>query len=226
MKLRPLSPSTLKEFVTCPLSFHAVRIEKSVTQTYNVKASRGTEVHEIFEKRMLYGTPLPPELGIHEAYLKRLEDFPGVAYCEQEVGINSMGEACGFWEADFARFKIDYTKMDIHSESARVIDYKTGKEKYVDDRQLAFAAIYTFLKYPEVQLVNSQYYFTATQLPRKKVWARKEMDGLVEAMAPDILQWKEAFKTDTWQPRPNALCNGWCAKTDCDHWKPKRERNW
>jgi hypothetical protein len=225
--VRPLSPSTFKEFVTCPASFHASRVTKTHPQVYNAAGGAGTDLHKAFEYRMRDKVPLPSELAIHEANLKKLEDFPCTSWhVEQRVGINKRGEAVEFWDGDFWRFIIDYTKINLDHEVpfARVVDYKSGNPKYADERQLQIAALYTFIRYPEVQLVNSQFYFTKDQTFRKKVWSRAEADGLWAGMAPDILQWREAFKTDTWQPRPNALCKGWCAKTDCKHWEPKRER--
>ena len=37
-------------------------------------------------------------------------------------------------------------------------------------------------------------------------------------------QYAQAFKTDTWQPRPSGLCNGWCPVKTCEFWQPKRNK--
>jgi hypothetical protein len=50
------------------------------------------------------------------------------------------------------------------------------------------------------------------------------MDALWSKFVPDLRQYMEAFKTETWQARPSGLCNGWCPVTECEHWKPKKVR--
>ena len=51
----------------------------------------------------------------------------------------------------------------------------------------------------------------------------KFIKGIWKKFIPDLRQYAEAFKTDTWQPRQSGLCNGWCPVKECEFWKQKRK---
>lgn len=104
---------------------------------------------------------------------------------------------------------------------ARLVTHNTGKphDKW---KQLGMFAIHTFLQFPTVDLVNAQFYWTKTATATKKVWSREDVPHLWSMFLPDLKQYAQAFKTDTWQERPSGLCNGWCSVTQCPHWRPKR----
>lgn len=225
--MRPLawSFSSLDDFKNCPRAFYEKRIAKSVQQTDSPEMIWGNRVHKAFENRQLSGEALPPELAEHESYMQHLENLAGDYFvCEEKFGFDLKGKPCAFFARDvWARGVIDYLKVDQAAERATIVDYKTGKphDKWI---QLALFALYTFAMFPEVQLVNAQFYWTKTAMPTKKVWGRAEVPALWHMFLPDLRQYMQAFKTDTWQERPSGLCNGWCPVTDCPHWRPKRTK--
>ena len=53
---------------------------------------------------------------------------------------------------------------------------------------------------------------------------RDQIDQLWAPFIGDLKQYMQAFREDIWQPRQSGLCNGWCPVTDCEFWKPKRNR--
>ena len=222
----PWSPSALDDFVNCPKSFHEKRVLKSVVQVQGPEASYGDEVHKKFELRQNGGPrfPLPPELAIHEPFMVRLDQKPGHHFCEMQMGLDRQGKCCR-WDARdvWTRVKIDYVKIDDETKTATIVDYKTGKphEKW---RQLMLYAIVIFILFPNVDIINAQYYWTKTQTTSKKVWSRADIPMLWGEFIADLKQYVQAFKTDTWQARQSGLCNGWCPVTSCQFWKPKRER--
>lgn len=217
----PWSYTGLDQFKNCPRQFYEVRVAKTVKDEPGEAQIWGTRVHEAFEARLAHRTPLPPELAEHEDFLKRLEDKPGIPHTELKIAFNAKAKPCNFFDRDvWYRGVIDLLK--VSGDSAFLVDYKTGKphDKW---EQLYLFAIHTFAMFP-VNLVNAQFYWTKTGTVTKKVIGRDEVPKLWGVFLPDLRQYAQAFKDDTWQPRPSGLCAGWCPVTTCEHWKPKRKK--
>lgn len=216
----PWSHTALDDFVNCPRAFHAKRVIKTIKEEKTEAMIWGEWVHKQFENRQAHNTPLPPELAEHEEYMLRLENMSGEAFTERKIALNRKAEPCGFFDKDvWYRGVIDYTK--ITGNTALVVDYKTGKmhSKY---QQLKSFALSTFAMFPEVFRVDVRYYWTQTKQATGEQYTRVMIPQLWQVFTPDLKQYVEAFKTDTWQPRPSGLCRGWCPVTDCEFWKPKR----
>jgi hypothetical protein len=127
---------------------------------------------------------------------------------------------CGFFDKEvWFRGVIDYVK--IHDGKALVLDYKTGKP-HSKFGQLKLFAIHTFLAYPEVEVAEVKFYWTKTMSTTGERYHRDQMGDLWKHFIPNLRQYVEAFKTDTWQPRQSGLCNGWCPVKSCEFWKPRR----
>jgi hypothetical protein len=222
MKPAPWSFSALDDFVNCPRAYHEKRVLKNYKEEKSPQMIWGEYVHKEFENRQINpGYKLPLELEGHEPYMKLLEDRSGdQLYVEQKVAFNKQAQPCAFFAQDvWCRIIIDFIK--IHENSAKIVDYKTGKP-HTKFKQLQLAALHTFALYPEVDLVNAEFYWTKTMTKTKKIWSRTDIPIMWAAFVPDLKQYATAFKTDVWQPRQSGLCNGWCPVTECEFWKPKR----
>lgn len=220
----PWSYSALSDFNNCPKQFYEKRVIKSVVDEGSEHTEWGTRVHKHFEDRQLLGTPLPPELAMHEPYMQRLDAFPGKLYAERKVALNTKREPCDFFDPNvWWRGVIDWTKIDLVNRKGRIRDYKTGKMHNKFD-QLKLFAVHTFYQYPEIEEITVAYYWTKDQLTTGETYYRHQIDSIWSEFIPALRQYVEAFKTDTWQPRPSGLCNGWCPVTTCEFWKPKRRK--
>lgn len=215
MKPKPWSHSALEQFKNCPRAYHAHRVEKSIPYVEGPEAKYGNEVHKHFEDRLRHGVVLPSDLKSHEAYLAKLEALPGIGEAEQEIALNTRGQACGYWDPDvWFRGKIDYIK--VNGDKARVWDWKTGKP-HQKSLQLYEYILWTFIKHPEVQMVHAEYYWTrAPAQPHGITKSRERMNEIWSLLIPDLKQYVEAYKTDTWQPRQSGLCKRHCAVTSCE----------
>ena len=230
MKILPWSPSAIDDFVNCPRSFYGKRVLKKFPYVETPEQKYGTYVHKCFENaqsgvivngRASLGV-LPDDLKVHQPFMQRLWDKPGMHFLEWKGGFDKKAQPCAFFAQDvWCRLVIDYIKVSEASRSGYLVDYKTGKphQKF---KQLYLYCIYVFAMFPYVDLINAQFYWTQTRDVTKKVIGRDEVPELWKHFIPDLKQYAEAFKTDTWQERPSGLCNGWCPDTECDHWKPKR----
>lgn len=215
MKPKPWSHSALEDFKNCPRAYHAKRVEKSIPYNPGPEAQYGIEVHKHFEDRLRHGVVLPTALQDHEPYLAKLEALPGVGEAEQEIALNQRVQACGYWDADvWYRGKVDYLK--INSDKARVYDWKTGKphQKLL---QLYEYILWVFIKYPEVQVVYAEYYWTkAAAHPTGVTLSRGRMGEIWAMLVPDLKQMVEAYQTDIWQPRQSGLCKRHCGVVSCE----------
>lgn len=214
MKPAPWSPSSLDDFCTCPYAYYRKRIVKDVKEPPSEALTYGNEVHKHFENRLNDDTPLPDFLEAHEPYVQKVLDRPGVTMAEQSVGLTKTLRPCGFWDKEiWFRAKVDV--RTVSDDRAWIIDWKTGKphQKF---KQLAAYALHTFVLYPNVDIIQAEYYWTQTTDTTKKVWARKETKDLWQMFVPDLNQYALAFKEETWQKRPSGLCKKHCAVVDCE----------
>lgn len=221
MKPRAWSHSALDKFITCPRQYYETTITKAYTESSSAVMDEGNRVHKAFENRVADGVVLPPDLETHEGYLRRLADRPGIVRAEQKLALNKRLQPCTFFAEDtWFRGIIDYE--NLNENEALIVDYKTGKKK-PKQKQLALFAIYTLSAHPQIDIVDTRFYWTIDQTETRTVYGRKQLPDLWGEFTPDLKQFVEAFKTNTWQPRPSGLCNGWCPVTDCEHWAPKRK---
>jgi hypothetical protein len=220
---KPWSHSVLEMFKNCPKQYHEVRVLKSVTETKGEATVWGEEVHKHFEERMANGVVLPPVLEMHEPFLARFEALPGQQLVEQRIALNTRGQPCGYWDPDvWYRGVIDL--MKIRGDSALIIDHKTGKH-HTKFGQLKLFALHTFAAYPDVNQIRGEYYWTQLRSTGGQTYVRSQIPVYWQEFLPDLRQFAQAFRTDTWQPRQSGLCNGWCPVEKCEFWRPKRVRS-
>lgn len=227
MKPPAWSFSALEAFTTCPYQYEAKSVSKRVKEEFSSPHLEwGKEVHSLFEERQRFGVVLPDKLEKHEPYMEELAALPGVRFFERKLAFTRKLEPCGYFSKDvWVRGVTDFSAID--ESYARVVDYKTGKKRD-KPKQLALFALFTFWERPQVQTVDTEFYWV--DLPdgenrvSRRTYKRSNIDALWAMFTPDLRQFVEAYRSETWQPRPSGLCHGWCPVTDCQFWKPKKDR--
>jgi hypothetical protein len=220
MKPRPWSYTALDDFVNCPYAFYRKKVVKDIVEPEAEHLIYGNRVHKDFELHLAENKPLPDDLAAHQGHMDELRDLPGTGFYESELGLDFKVKPCGFWDRNvWFRGKIDMLQVD--KSWALIEDYKTGKP-HSKFKQLEMFAIHTFTLFPNVQKIEARYYWTQTGKTTGKNFARQDVPELWSHFIPDLKQYAEAFKTDTWQKRQSGLCFGWCPVTDCEFWKQKR----
>lgn len=227
MKPLPFTYSGLETFVNCPKQFYHKYVLKDVKDEPGAAQIYGTDVHAHFENYMNASGAyeLPGHIIKHKVKLDSLLEKDGIFWCEEKVALGKDLQPCRYDDPDrLWRGNIDFRLVDRVERSATLVDYKTGKQR-IKWPQLAIYAIHTFAQFPKVEIINAQFYWTQLEpdvATTKKVWGRAEVGDLWKLFLGDLRQYKEAFKTETWQERPSGLCYGWCPVKSCQHWKPKR----
>lgn len=213
------SHSRLESFKNCPRAFYEKSVAKSVVEAKGEATIWGERVHKHFEEFLVDGTPLPPELVIHEPFLTRLLHGPQT-FVEQRIALDIKCQPCEFF-ADDVWFRGVIDVKLVNKDHALVIDHKSGKH-HTKFGQLKLFALHTFAAHPEVETVQAKYYWTQTLTTTGETYQRADVPKLWAGFLPDLKQYADAFKTDTWQPRQSGLCRGWCPVTSCEFWAPKR----
>lgn len=216
----PWSYTALEDFVGCPRRYYEVRVAKSVPDSDHAHRQWGSYVHKAFEDRQRLGRPLPDDLAEHEWRMQVLEEAPGDLDCERRVAIDRKLRACGFFgDLVWWRGVIDWMKVD--REYAMIVDYKTGRQ-HSKFGQLKLFALWAFAAFPGLKAVDVRFYWTKTRQCTGERYVAQQVPDLWQQFLPDLRQYAQAFKDETFVPRPSGLC-GWCPVTACEFWKPRRK---
>jgi len=211
----PWSYSALDTFKTCPRQYHWKYVLKN-KEPDSQAIIYGNEVHKAFEDRMGVGTPLPEHLKDHEPFMQQLDALPGIHNTEQKIALDVNRKPCNFFDKGvWFRGVVDFIHIDSADAKATIIDYKTGKPHKKFD-QLQLFALHTFALYPNVDTVETGFYWTKTKELTPMFYRRNDAKQLWKPFIPDLLQYADAFETDTWQARQSGLCREWCPVTSCE----------
>lgn len=222
MKPLPWSHSALDDFVNCPKAYHAKRVVKTVKEDASEQMIWGNKVHKSFEDRMSDGVVLPDHLAEHEPLMAELDDLQGVSLTERKIALDTNRNPCSFFDKSvWMRGIIDFS--NIHQDGALLVDYKTGKP-HSKFGQLKLFALHTFAEFKDVNFVTVRFYWTKTCSISEETYTRDQIPALWREFVPNLRQYVQAFKTNTWQARPSGLCNGWCPVTSCEHWSPRKRK--
>ena len=224
MKPLPWSPSALDTFNNCPEQYHHRYVLKDLPEEErSAEQIFGEQVHEAFADRQRpIRKKLPPGLKAHEPFMEQLAAQPGWAYIEHKAALAKNGETCEWGDKNvWCRMIIDYLRVDAKERHARIVDYKTGRphQKF---NQLIIYALWTFREFRYVDDIDVTFYWTKDCSKITKRFHVAMVDKMWRGLAGDLQQYREAFRSDTWQMRPGGLCNGWCPVIGCKHWRPKR----
>jgi hypothetical protein len=216
MTVKPVkwSFSALEDFKGCPFRYNAVKVLKQYPFQETDATRYGVEVHLAFEERLRDGKPLPENLQKYEHYIETIEGIGGDVYVEYEMGLREDKTPCEFMAKDvWCRGIADV--LVVKGNKAYVLDWKTGSAKYPKPKQLELMALMTFAHFPEVTQVSGVLVFIHHDAAPKKKYKRSKMADMWEAWDHDVDSLKFSFSSDSWPPKPNALCRKWCVVEHC-----------
>jgi CRISPR/Cas system-associated exonuclease Cas4 (RecB family) len=207
--------SSLKQYINCPRQYNEVKVLKN----YEVKATQqmlyGTDVHEALENYAKTGAALPNNYKRFATLVDPLLEIDGERFIEHKMALNADKQVCSFQAKDYwVRGIVDL--MIISDDTAFIVDYKTGSDKYPDMKQLKLMALMTFAHFPEVQHVKAGLLFILHNNFMPDEYHRDDIEKLWSAFTPDLERLKMSHDINQWQANPTPLC-GWCPVTVCEH---------
>lgn len=211
--------SSLKDYINCPRQYQEIKVLKRFHKQPTPQMTYGNEVHKALEEYVGEGKPLAKNYERFKRVLDALIDIPGNKYPEHKMALDANRQPCEYGKGYWVRGIADLLIID--GDTAFVVDYKTGSNRYPDPKQLKLMALMVFAHFPEVQLVKAGLLFVMHESFMPEEYTRDMADALWGAFNPDLERLKLSYETDKWMPNPTPLC-GWCPVTTCEHHRPRR----
>lgn len=174
------SPSSLKQFERCPYATRLRYVEK-VKEPGSQASERGTEIHEAAERFVRGEEELHRSLSKVKQSLERIKERyeEGIVLLEDPWAFDLEWNAVE-WFADevWLRVKLDAFIQESPT-NAIIIDYKTGKKmgnELTHGEQAIIYAIAAFRKYPELELIDSEFIYTDEGKSTKKTFRRMQIN--------------------------------------------------
>jgi RecB family exonuclease len=197
--------SRAKTYSQCPFKLKCSAIDR-IKEPESEAQLEGKRVHKLAEDFLLGRIEFPKEL----AFFK--DDYEALRNCGEDLKVEypitfreDLSETTWFAKDAWLRVRFDAFVWNDDG-TAVVIDLKTGKVRKEDLEQCELFALAVFLRYPEIEEVTSELWYTINGSAPSAVHSRKDL-GILKA------KWfgkAERMMADTeFLPTPNNLC-GWC----------------
>jgi CRISPR/Cas system-associated exonuclease Cas4 (RecB family) len=213
------SYSALKEYTNCPKQYQEIKVLKRVNKKTTTQMTYGTEVHKALEDYVRDGTPLLKNYERFKPVLDALVDIEGIKYPEYKMALDRNKEPCEFDDPNrWVRGIVDLLIVD--GDTAHIVDYKTGSNKYPDAKQLKLMAIMAYAHFPELKYIRAGLLFVMHNSFMPESYERGDIDSLWKYFTPDLERLTVSYENDTWMANPTPLC-GWCPVSECEYHKDK-----
>jgi hypothetical protein len=217
MKTVTWSHSSLKDYEGCPRRYHEVKVLKNYPFKDTDATLYGKELHTAAELYIKEDTPLPPQFAFLQETLDALIAKPGRKLCEHQMGVTKDLKPCGFMDKEvWVRGIADLLIIDDENLTAKVVDYKSGNNKYPDREQLKLMALMVFAHFPHIRRVSGALLFVVKEDIAKASFMVGEAEEYWWDYRERVARIEQAHETGVWNPKPTPLC-GWCPVTTCEH---------
>ncbi len=208
------SYSALKQYTNCPKQYQEMRVLKNYTVKETEAIIYGKAVHEALELYVKDGKPLPKNYLRFKPMVDTLINIKGDKYPEYEMALTHSKEPCDFHSEDrWVRGIADLVIVD--GDTAYVVDYKTGSNRYPDPKQLRLMSLMMFTHFPDIQRVKGGLLFVMKNSFITEEYLRKDMDKSWGMFEQALKRLDTSYENDTWQANPTPLCK-WCSVVTCD----------
>ena len=216
MKQVTWSHSALKDFEGCPRRYHEVKVLNNYPFQETEATYYGKEFHSAAEHYIKDGKPLPSQFEYAKDTLDALLSKPGRKLCEYEMGLTKDLLPCSFHDKNrWVRGIADLLIIDDDNLTARVVDYKTGNNKYPDTDQLKLMSLMVFKHFPHIRKVSSALLFVVKNDMVKSSMAVDEADAVWWEYRERVARLEQCFASGVWNPKSSGLCP-WCPVKTCE----------
>ena len=212
------SHSALKDFKTCPRKYHETKVLKLYPNEDTPQTIYGKQVHEQAEWYIRDGRPLDKSFEFMKPVLDSLIAMPGTKLCEHEMALTNALEPCDFNDENrWVRGIADLIILNEKEGTAKVIDYKTGSDKYPDPDQLTLMALMIFKHFPKIKSVSGALLFVLKGTMTKNKTLHEQEHVLWWRYREEVAKIDKALFHNVWQERPSGLCKRYCPCVTCPH---------
>ena len=211
------SYSALSEYIKCPKKYYEIRVAQNYTVIPSEKMIYGTEVHKALEDYVKDGVELAKNYQRFKDAVDELIKIPGVKYAEYEMALTRDKTPCAF-DSDnrWVRGIVDLLIVD--GDTAFIVDYKTGSNKYPDPKQLRLMSLMTFAHFPDVVKIKAGLLFLMHNSFITEEYHRKDIINSWEKFTQPLQRLDLSYINNSWVPNPSPLCR-YCPVTSCDFHK-------
>ena len=211
--------SSLKEYVNCPRQYQEIKVLKRFFKRMTPEMTYGNEVHKALENYVKDGTPLAENYKRFSEMLDALLEIKGTRYPEYRMALDRNGNACKY-SADERWVRGIADLLIVDGDTAYIVDYKTGSNKYPDPKQLKLMALMAFAHFPEVMHVKAGLLFVMHNSFLDEEYKRSQIKELWNNFNGDLARMQMSYENDAWIPNPTPLC-GWCPVRTCEYHKER-----
>jgi len=209
--------SGLKDYINCPKQYHEVKVLQRFVKKVSQQMLYGTQVHKALEDYARDGTELPKFYQKYKPQVDALLGIPGERYLEYKMAMDDALKPCGFDAPEYwVRGIVDL--MIVDGDTAFIIDYKTGSNKYPDPKQLKLMALMAFAHFPQVNHIKAGLLFVAYNSFLTEEYKRDDIQMLWNAFKWDLERLHISARDNNWPATPTALCR-WCPVVTCEFHK-------
>ena len=205
----------MKKFEQCARQYHEVTVLKRFPFTDTKHTIYGKDVHKAIEDYGKHGTPMPEQFSFVLPVVDALLAKPGRKLFEHEMALTKDLRPCDFKDDNrWVRGIADLLIVDDDNLTARVVDWKTGNDKYPDRDQLVLMSLMVFMHFPHIRSVASALVFLVKGSMVKHKMAREDADAAWWDYRERVAKLEAAHEFDVWNPSQSPLC-GWCPVKHC-----------
>ena len=212
------SYSSLNAFETCPRRYQLTRVTKEVVERQHEASIYGNRVHKHLENYANKKRGLPAELQKYAKYVDKIFSYEGKHIVEQRMAIDKNFKPTKWMAPNvWCRGIIDIGV--VNSDTAYLLDWKTGKRKPDSDQLKLFAAL-AFAHYPYISKIVCGFIWLKEGKFDKEIYTKEDIQDIWEEFLPRVQRVEIAYAEDKdkWQAKPSGLCKNWCpvGKRLCD----------
>jgi len=211
------SLSGLKAYELCPRQYYEVTVLKSFPKSDTLATLYGKELHTAAEEYIRDSKALPKQFEFMQPMLDALVAKPGRKLCEHEMALTKDLKPCDFNDPKrWVRGIADLIILNDENLTAKVIDYKSGNNKYPDREQLKLMALMIFAHYPHIRKVGGALLFVVKNDMVRQDLTIDRAESEWWSYRQRVARIEQAHETGVWNPKPTPLC-GWCPVVKCLH---------
>jgi hypothetical protein len=225
---RHWSFSALDKFYKCPRKFWNYDVAKLIKEPENQNMRDGFRVHKAMADYITNGTELPNDMTRYADWVTTMiTRQPGeIVAAEHKMACTFELEPCEYFDRKkkvWLRTVADL--LVINGSHALSVDWKTGAEpdgRYEDtlpkNFQLRLVALTIFLKYPQVQTIESKYVYLPQATSTKFDMPRSDLREFIPQVYEYAGGLQKAVRADQWPPHPSGLCKKHCGVQTCQYY--------